>query len=225
MMGYALALGDVDAWDHVWVHSLAPADVFVLRLGVTGAELRSPSDALLFARAAGQGQNLALDVRGVAVWQAGDVTMVDVVLTTPALRVGVLWADDAQAMGGKVAADETLRRVFPNLHVASVVFGQLTGPADAIDHWRSQPMLWDHSLPGPKNLGGPTDSMAVPGQYNVVKGKADDGSHAAPWVETKPPLGPAPGAPASGTMLLAGLGVGAAVLLLRSQSSKGHRRS
>jgi len=221
------ALADVDAWDHVWAHSLGTGDVFVLRLRATGVTLRDPSDALLFARAAGQGQNLALDVRGVAVWRtpemAADETMVDIVMTTSALRVGVLWADDADAMAKKVAGDATLRRAFPKLLISSAVFGQLTAPAEAIDHWRSQPLLWDHALPGPQNLGGPTDAMSAPADYNVVQGKADDGARAVPWKSGKPPLGPDKKPGSDVAVIGATVGAIAAVALL-SRSTKERRR-
>jgi hypothetical protein len=227
-MSYALAaFGTVDPWDHVWAHALAASDVFVLRLRVSGVKLRDASDALLFARAAGQGQNLALDVRGIAAWKTPDMAddqwMIDVILTTATLRAAVLWADDAPAMATKVAADETLRSAYPKLTIVSAVFGQLTDPADAVDHWRSQGLLWDHALPGPKNLGGPTDLMATPADYSVVKGQADDGKRAMPWVTAKTPLGP-PGGPGMSTAAVAGLGVGAA-LLVWAMSSKGSRRS
>jgi hypothetical protein len=238
-MSYALAaaFGTVDPWDHVWAHALGTSDVFVLRLRVSGVKLRDPSDALLFARAAGQGQNLALDVRGIAVWKTADMSadqwMVDVVMTTSALRAAVLWADSAEQMGVKVAADESLRSAFPTLAIQSVVFGQLTDPADSVDHWRSQGMLWDHALPGPKNLGGPTDLMAKPTDYSVVKGQADDGKRTLPWTTPTVPLGPGDKPPSMSTAAVAGLGVGAAFLVWmvsqrgskHSRHSKGSRRS
>jgi hypothetical protein len=204
-------LGDVDPWEYVWAHALTTDAVYVLRLRVTGVALRDPTDALLFARAAGQGQNLALDVRGVAVSQprgaASDEYVVDIIFTTSALRVAVLWADGAADMARKIAADPDLRARYPGVSIAGPVFGALAAPAEAIDHWRAQPVLWDHAISGPRQLGGPTDSFAQPADYNVVKGKADDGSRAVPWVIPKGGLGPPPKPMEASWMVAGGLGV------------------
>jgi hypothetical protein len=222
------AFADVDAWDHVWAHALGTSDVFVLRLRVSGVTLRDPTDALLFARAAGQGQNLALDVRAVAVSKTPDMgtdeAMIDVILTTTSLRAAVLWADDADAMAKKVAADASLRGAFPKLMITTAIFGQLTAPPEAIDLWRSQPMLWDHNLPGPKNLGGPTDAMSAPADYNVVTGKADDGARAVPWKIGKPPLGPDKKPPATDPMMIGGAVVALAAVALLARQPKERRR-
>lgn len=182
-------LGTVDVWEYVWaLHNLREADVMVLRLQVAGARLSDPSDALLFVRAAGQGQNWGMDVRGVAVSDAAaaDQKMVDIVFTkgdAGLLGFGPIIGihDDAASMAAQIAADDALRQNSPNLQIVSSAIGLLSGPADAIDHWRSQPIVWDHLLSGPKGRGGPTDTFAQPADYTVVKGTADDGKRAVPW--------------------------------------------
>ncbi len=195
-VGYC-ALGTVDVWEYVWaLHNLRDTDVMVLRLRVTNARLSDPSDALLFVRAAGQGQNWGMDVRGVAVSAVAgsDDKQVDIVFTkgdAGLLGFGPIIGihDDAAAMGKQIASDEALRQVSPNLVVASAQIGVLTAPADAVDHWRSQPIAWDHLLSGPKGRGGPTDTFAQPAEYTVVKGTADDGKRANPWKMTVLDLG------------------------------------
>ncbi len=181
--------GTVDSWESS-IHVVNESDVIVLRMRISGARLSEPSDALLFVRAAGQGQNWGMDVRGVAVSDVASSTdqMVDVVFTksdagllgwSPAVMLGM--ADDAASMAKNVAADEAIQQAFPKLSIASSQLGPLTGPADAIDHWRSQPVVWDHLLAGPKGRGGPTDTFAQPAEYTVVKGTADDGKRAQSW--------------------------------------------
>jgi hypothetical protein len=194
-------LGTIDPWDSVTLglHRVAETDVIVLRLRVANVRMKDPSDALLFARAAGQGQNWGMDVRGVVVAPVAgsDDQMVDVVFTkgdaglfgwSPSIMVG--FADNADSMGAKVAADETLRQNSPQLAIVSAQLGPLTDPADAIDHWRSQPIAWDHLLNGPKNAGGPTDTFATPADYTVCKGTADDGKRCKPWKAGVLPFGP-----------------------------------
>ncbi len=193
------------------------SDVYVLRLKVRGAVLTDPSQALAFAKAAGQGQNLGLDVRGVALWKAPGMTedqwMVDVVETVTSGGVIVPFVgDNASAMATKVAANADLRARFPKIAVdtASALWGTLSEPVDAIDWWRRQPMLWDHAL---ADGGGPTDTFANPAEYSVVLGKADDGAKARPWKRGEVPVAP-PRADESGSGWgwLAALGLGAVVI-------------
>jgi len=192
---------DIDAWtSNLLPHAMSPTEVYVLRFRARGAKLSRASDALLFVRAAGQGQNLSMDVRGVAVSHDSndpdDTNTVDVVFTVaPAGTIipgsvtipGV--SDDANSMAAQIAADADLRAAFPNIGLDNAQFGQLTAPVDAIDHWRSQPVLWDHTFHGAKNRGGPTDSFAQPAEYSIVQGRADDGARAKPWRVSKMPLG------------------------------------
>ena len=212
-------LGTIDPWDSVTLglHRVAESDVLVLRLRVTNVRMQDPSDALLFVRAAGQGQNWGLDVRGVAVADVPSSTdkMVDVVFTkgdagllgwSPSIMLG--FADNADSMAKNVLADETLRQLSPNAAVVSAQLGPLTDPADAIDHWRSQPIAWDHLLSGPKNVGGPTDTFATPADYTVCKGTADDGKRCKPWKTALAPFGPnGPKVTPTQLGMIAGVGV------------------
>ncbi len=219
-MSYFQAIGTLEPWDYVSAHVYMPKDVFVLRLRVRGALLTSPRQAVLFVRAAGRGQNLGLDVRGVCFWKAqgvaaADDTMVDVVMTTKILRSpSMLSASDAKTMAKNMGADAELRAAFPAVSIQDPVFGQLTGPADAIDHWLSQPLLWDQNLGTHDVLGyggGPTDTFAAPAEYSVVRGKADDGKRVVPWTEgALPDLGSKKPGETGGTAVLWVLGLAAA---------------
>lgn len=196
------AFGTTESWLGVVATT---NEVYVLRLAVVGAELKAPTDALLFVRAAGRAvaSKMELDVRGVAVKPSDTGTTVDVVLTSPKGGVSIVVPSDA-ALAEAVAADPELRGRFPKLLVKAVLL-QLTGPLAAVDHWRSQPILWDQHL-GSGGHGGPTDTFAEPAEFSIVKGSADDGKLATPWRQTVPPLGKKAGGGA-------GLSVGGWVLL------------
>ena len=234
-MSYAIlprkAFGTLDEWTKPSLHSFLPSDVFVLRLGLTGLPLRDARDVLPLLRAAGRGQNLHLDVRGAAVWQdpgaAPDVWHADLVFTTamallPFAPLMPGFVDDGLDMAKKIQADPGMAGSFPGWKVVSQLFGQLTLPADAIDHWRSQPILWDHAL-GPAGQGGPSDTFAKPADFSIVRGKADDGARAVPWKIAQPPLTP-PGPSGSSTLLLlAGLAL-AGLIGFQIVKGQGKRR-
>lgn len=228
-MSYAMlpprrrAFGTVDEWTNPSMHSYLPADVFVLRLSVVGLPLRDARDVLPLLRAIGKGQNLHLDVRGAALSQdpgaPPDAWHADLVLTTPMalfplapLLPGTV--DDGASMAQKVEADPGLRGSFPAFKVVGSLFGQLTAPPNAIDHWRSQPILWDSHL-GPAGTGGPTDTFAKPADFSIVHGKADDGALATPWLVKQSPLTPPgpPGPGGSSSLAVVGLVVLAAGLI------------
>ena len=234
-MSYALlprkAFGTVDEWTNPSLHSFVPTDVFVLRLGFTGLPLRDARDVLPLIRAAGRGQNLHLDVRGAAVWQdpgaAPDAWHADLVFTTamPLFPLAPLmpgFVDGGPDMAAKVQADVGMGGSFPGFKVVSQLFGQLTGPADAIDHWRSQPVLWDHALGSP-GTGGPSDSFAKPADFSIVRGKADDGARAVPWKIGQPPLTPPGGSGSNTLLILAGLAL-AGFVGLQIVKGQGKRR-
>jgi len=185
-----LGLGTIDEWQFPTLHSFTPSEVFVLRLTTTGLPLLQPSDALQLIRAAGRDQNIGLDVRGVALSQTPGQDpaswMVDLIYTTPVSLNPLPFTDDGATIAAKIQADPGVKGAFPSFAVTNQIFGNLTDPADAIDHWRSQPILWDHLLgTGP---GGPTDTFASPAQFSIVKGQAEDGARATPWVVSKLPL-------------------------------------
>jgi len=181
----AAGLGETTGWLGV---SSATDEVYLVRLDVKGARLDTPADALKFARAVGQiaATKLETDVRGVAVWQDGAGQHVDVVMTADKSGISLLVPSE-DGLREAIESDSELRRSSPSLVVSRAQLLRLTGPADAIDHWRSQPLLWDRHLGA---AGGPTDTFATPAEYSVVKGKADDGKRAEPWRVTPPGLGP-----------------------------------
>lgn len=181
----AAGLGETTGWLGV---SAATDEVYLVRLDVKGARLDSPADALKWARAVGQivSTKLETDVRGVAVWQDATGQHVDVVMTADKSGISILVPSE-EGLREAIEADAELRRSSPALVVTRAQLLELTGPADAIDHWRSQPLLWDRHLGA---AGGPTDTFATPAEYSVVKGKADDGKRAEPWKTIVPGLGP-----------------------------------
>lgn len=174
-----------------WLGLVAsPSEVYLVRLAVKGARLDTPDDAKKFARAVGSlmSDKLDLDVRGVAVWGSASDRHVDVILTSDDSRVSLITPSN-DGIKSAVEADPTLRAGSPTFSVTSAELLQLTGPPDAIDHWRSQPILWDRHL-GPGSSGGPTDTFATPAEYSIVLGKADDGKRSSPWRAADPGLGP-----------------------------------
>jgi len=221
-MSYALlGFADIDPWTVMAAHVWSASDVYVLRLKTEGAVLTEPGDLLLFVRAAGQGQNLDLDVRGIAASRAG--ASIDIVLTADKWGLSVPFlADDAAAMAKHIAGDADLGARMPSLAISNAVFGRLAAPKDAIDHWLAQPILWDHRFTGPKGRGGPTDSFAAPPPLTLVQGKADDGKRAIPWPKRTGP-GPTP-KPASTTIWVgvAAVSLGLAVM---AQSTKRRPRN
>jgi hypothetical protein len=181
----AAGFGETTGWLGV---SSATDEVYLVRLDVKGARLDTPADALKFARAVGQivATKLETDVRGVAVSSDGAGTHIDVVMTADKSGISLLVPSE-EGLREAIEADPELRRSSPALVVSRAQLLRLTGPADAIDHWRSQPLLWDRHL---GSAGGPTDTFATPAEYSVVKGRADDGKRAEPWRLDKPGLGP-----------------------------------
>jgi hypothetical protein len=116
--------------------------------------------------------------------------------------------------------------VFPSLLISEPQFRQLTGPADAVDHWRSQPLLWDHLLGGD---GGPTDTFAQPAEYSIVLGTADDGKRAQPWKVKPPGLGPngekkPPGPATNAVLLLGAVAIGGYVIAQTLKDKKKGRK-
>lgn len=225
-MSLALAFSDTTSWFGL----LASTDeVYIYRARVKGAAIKSPHEAMLFARAVGQGQNMKLDVRGVAVQKASESSggdwWVDVIMTSPESGVAIM-VTNASGITQAVLGDSELRATFPSLSVASAELLELTGPQSAIDHWRAQPILWDHALPGAAGRGGPTDTFATPAAYSVVLGKADDGKAAKPWIVPSPGLGPngsGGGALESATVFWI-LGIAAVAAVAISAMGKGRRR-
>lgn len=215
------ALGELSEWSVMSGHTLDNDEVYVLRLTCEGLPLREGSDLLLFARAAGQGQNLELGVRAVGAWKAPgmgeNAWMIDVVMASvdPNKRLPTpLVSDDAAAMAKQVAADSEVKQNFPSLVIKNAVFGELVAPSDAVDAWRSQALLWDPGISGPKSRGGPTATFEQPVERSLFKGKADDGRNATSWGVTdgkkKPQDRPGIGAgwyALGGLVLVAGAGM------------------
>ena len=191
-MSYALA--EFDAWKVMGGHTLDDDEIYVLRMTVTGCPLRTASDLKLLARAAGQAQNMDLDVRAVGAKERPEAGAwnIDIVFGSVGGKrvVTPFLSTDADAMAKSIAADPQIQLNFPKFSIVAAQFGALVGPADAIDTWRSQPTLWDHALTGPSGRGGPTATFATPADLSFFKGEADDGRKATPWRASDPPIAP-----------------------------------
>ena len=197
------SFGDVSAWNYPTFHTLDANEIYVVRLKCTGLPLADGGALLLFVRALGVNQTLGFDIRGAAAWQDPGAPStswwIDIVCTVSGWEGNPIpfLGNDAASIAAKIQNDPTLRQSFPSLQIdqSASLWGELTGPAQAIDFWKSQPLLWDHNLPGPKcvavvgGCGGPTNTFANPPASSIVKGKADDGALAIPFaVTTVPPI-------------------------------------
>ncbi len=200
------ALGDTAVWQR-WYAS--PAEVYLWRADVQGAQIRNPEDARLILRAVAKSHGLGMDVRGIAVgWRQDGKPQVDVVLTADSLissphMLGMAPQDVARA----AEADATLRQRYPGLQFSSPHLLQLTGPADAVDFWRQHDIVWD-------DKGGPMSPFAK--LEGIYRGSADDGARAEPWTTQPPKLngdnGPRP--PSKTLHFLAWAVAGAAIAWL-----------
>lgn len=204
-------LGEVDPWTIMSGHLWSPSEVYVLRLVVVGAPIEDTADALVFVKAAGQDQNLRLDVRGLAVSPVGGGArqQVDVICTVREGGLAIPFvSDDAASIAAQIAADPDVRRAWPGISVVSAVFGRLTAPPAALDHWQAQSLLWSTAFPGERGRGGPTDAFAMPAPLALVKGKAEDGKTATPLPPRTPSFNPSGESPwpwiGLGVVVLAG---------------------
>lgn len=206
--GPVLALGETADW---WGLSTQTDEVYLLRMRVQGmpSDIRYVDRVAPWARAVGQSAAKVpwnLDVRGIATQVDGENWTVDVVLTSTDKWVTLVgpsasvWAEDAI---GRLKAE------FPGVKLRDAALLQLTGPAEAVVHWRSQPVMWDHLLGSGE--GGPTGSLFAPADFNVVQGRADAlPSSLLPW--PKPLVAPPPAA-SSATGMVVWIGAAAAGLL------------
>ena len=218
-------LGDTSAW---WRSYASPSGVYLWRAQVEGMVLVSPDDALAVVAAVGRVQNSLLDVRGIAlrVSESG-VGQVDVVQTSRDFATNtnllMLWPD-ADEVAQAVVADPSVKGRFPSLVLRQPEWLELTGPADAVDFWRSSPILWDRLL-GSGKLGGPTQAFS--NRDGIYIGQADDGTGLRSWSGGKP--GPAPnggGGKSTTTILLwvGGAAIVAGALYLVTRRNKEHSR-
>lgn len=186
--------GETKTWLGAW---RSKDEVYLWRARLRGMPMKHPDQALTIVRAVGRAvakwdpvQGAAeLDVRGVALSKIADTDWsVDVVMTAVSSGPDLL-VKNAQGIANDAMAEPELRQLFPQLSIEEPQLLQLTGPPGAVDHWRAQPLLWDHNL-GPE--GGPTDTFAKPAEYSIVLGTADEGKLAKPWTSSKPGLTPPP---------------------------------
>jgi LPXTG-motif cell wall-anchored protein len=202
-------IGETSAW---WNTVAVPSSVYLWRVQVEGMAFQSPDDALAVVAAVGRAPNSLLDVRGIAlrVSEAG-IGQLDVVQTSRELATNtnllMLWPD-ARGVAEAVVGDPSVKGRFPQLVLRQPEWLELAGPADAIDFWRSAPVLWDRFL-GSGRMGGPT--AAFSNREGVYVGQADDGTMLRSWSSGgKPGLGPSQDDGSSTTTIL--LWVGGAAL-------------
>ncbi len=209
-----------------WLGLLAsPSEVYLFRFSAKNANPKSPLDLLAFVRAVGQ-VNLfqtKLDIRGVTMWDDGsspDAHTFDVVATSPEGGLSLV-LPSASGILNSVSSDPNVQALFPGIVLSDPSLLELIGPSDAIDHWRSQPILWDHSLSSGAGVGGPTDTFASPAEYSIAIGKADDGKRAKPWTVGQKK----PAAPGGSNTLLWILGIGAVSAVGYTLAKKARRKS
>jgi len=198
------AFGDTGGWARWYAD---PSEIYLWRAKVRGAALDDPRDAQLLLRAVARGQQLRLDVRGLVVgWGKDNVANVDVVMSADTLIPYVV-PTTAEVVAERAAADEALRQRFPGLAFSEPQFLELTGPADAVDFWRSHQIIWDDKT-------GPLDAFAR--LEGIYRGAADDGPRASRWTLPEPELDGKPATPGLGTAttFVGWAAVGAAVVWL-----------
>ena len=194
--------GETSGW---WRAAASPSGVYVWRGQIEGMVLQSPDDALAVVAAVGRTGNLILDLRGIAlrVSEAG-IGQVDVIGTSREIATNtnllMLWPDERD-VAQSIVGDPAVKGRFPQLVIRQPEWLELIGPADAVDFWRSHPVVWDRSL-GSGSLGGPTQAFS--NRQGIYIGQADDGTGLKSWSGgTRPDLGPSNGGGGSvGTTLL-----------------------
>lgn len=202
------AFGDTSTWLGIIA---SKTEVYVFRAVAANLNPKSPLDLLEIVRALGQAPSFqtTIDIRAIAMWQDGGDQGIDVIFTTPSGGLAFI-VPSAMGFADSIVGDAGVQKVLPGLTLATPQLLVLTGPQDAITHWRSQPLLWDSSLPGPTNHGGPTDTYSSPAEYSIVLGRADDGARTKPWIVGKQM--PSPPGKGSNTLLwLVGIGVVASI--------------
>lgn len=175
-------------------------EVFVLRIVPLGLKFAKARDALRLLAAVMRSFQRSFDARGVAVAPTGSdlsgapvlvggfVAVLDIVLTVPSSTlVGPGYVDK---LAEKIASDSEAKAYFGEFAVVGLQFGQITGPTDAIMHWRSMPILWDSKIEGPNDKGAPTSSFEKPPPGSVIFGLADQAPKAPAWIVDTPGLGP-----------------------------------
>lgn len=185
-----MGIGATEPW-HQIVQSTS--EVYLFRAQGKGIVPPSARDMLAFVRAVGKAQGAHLDVRAVGLWLDGDKAMLDVVMTSSFMNVDPsfsLTSPSAKDVAAAMMADEQVRALFPSLVLTGPELLELVGPQSAIEHWRSQPLLWDHQLGGFGEHGGPTDTFAKPAEYSIFLGASDDGAKVKPWRVGTTDLGP-----------------------------------
>lgn len=196
-----------------WKRAIAETDeVYLWRATFTGAEPRNIQDVQAIAGAIGAGQNLGLDLRGIAMQQAGpsDQYEVDAAFTTKLPRV--LWLDPTFDTASDIAAKvrAALAGRFPDLQIVGERFEEINDDAPkhpALDFWRFHPIIYEAQF-----LGSTVPTQAYADFQGLYRGRAEDGLSLKRWpkdepFEPKPENGQVPQSEGIGTgaiLLLAG---------------------
>lgn len=216
-MSYASlrSFGGIEPWSRIAAET---DEVYLWRATFLGADIRAIQDVQAIAGAIGKNQGLGLDLRGIAVENAGSGNTydVDAAFTAKQNLVYLPGTSSASEIATRVATELAAR--FPGLSVTGARFEQITDDVPkhpALDFWLYHTIIWD--IPGGSLLpmlekGNPTHAFArFEGLY---RGKAEQGASLKKWPKDQPiepPNGNGNGVADDGTVALVLLAAGAAV--------------
>lgn len=184
-MSYA-SLGTIAPWS---VYASESDEAYFWRALFTGADIRTLKDMQDVAGAIGKGQNLRLDLRGIAVEPKGSAKTyaVDAAFTTsyPRMYFPDPTFDDARDVAMKVQSALAAR--YPDLQISGARFEENNDDAPihpSLDFWRYHPVIMEATFGGPMM---PTAAFAR--WEGLYRGKASDGENLKKWKDPAPPNG------------------------------------
>jgi len=179
-----------------WGRNVAETDeVYIWRVNLSGALVRTLEDMQEIAGAIGRNQRLCLDLRGITVLPVGEKSYkLDAVFTVKKPRLYNPFVSTAEDIAQRVQTELAGR--FPGLWVGGAKFEEINDSAPihhALDFWRYQPVIWDI----PPRMWFPLEEEGKPTHAfakfeGLFRGRAEDGLNLKPWTEPidkKPPPG------------------------------------
>jgi hypothetical protein len=208
------AFGTTDTWKRC---TAGPSEVFLFRTVAKGITLKSPRDALLFARAVGIYNDFLMNVRAIVVNPIGpDEYGIEVVMM--ALNVYIapnfcVIVQSASDLAKKIVTDPAILARFPGVRLDNNHLVQITGPGPALDFWRAHWVLWDKALGDKPVFGTPTGAgtKAYEDANGVYLGMAELAPNLRKWTAGEVPIDDRAGGGATTTNLL---WIGGAVLVV-----------
>lgn len=194
-----------------WGRNAAETDeVYLWRAQLLDANVRNIQDVQAIAGAIGGGQNLGLDLRGIALASAGsgNTYNVDAAFTTkvPRIFAGDPTLDTAADIATKVHA--ALAERFPGLQIADPHFDEINDDSPkhpALDFWRFHPVIYEAQF-----LGSVVPTSAFARFEGLYRGNAEQGASLKKWPKDQP--FPKPGNGGNGNGQAGGVSTGEAIL-------------